>query len=120
MVAEIFCEKKSEVQNLVIHTDHNKLNNRSTNLKWSTQSESTAHQQNSPKVIAQKKSRFGKRANNPKGFKLNETRVMLLKKKIVRGVPTSTLAKQFKVSQMQILRIKNGKNWADVKASNYN
>ncbi len=115
LVAAYFCEKKSGNETLVIHLDFDKLNNVDSNLKWVTQIESTAHQQHSPLVIAEKKTRFGKRNFNSKLYKLTETRVMLIKKKILEGKSLRMLSKQFGVTQTQLLRIKRGENWGYVK-----
>ncbi len=115
LVAMYFLPPPSKTQKLVIHLDFEKLNNSAINLQWATQIESTAHQQNSPFVIAEKKTRFGKRNFNSKLYKLTETRVMLIKKKILEGKSLRTLAKQFKVTQTQLLRIKRGENWGYVK-----
>lgn len=117
VVAEYFCEKPSGNHNLVIHLDFNKLNNYYKNLKWVTQAESTAHQQNSPAVIADKKARPGRRPENSKVYKLTTTKVMLLKKKIREGKSLKLLSKQFKVTETQVLRIKRGENWKDIPAA---
>ncbi|MBY0424138.1 MAG: hypothetical protein K2Q22_00750, partial [Cytophagales bacterium] len=57
------------------------------------------------------------RSINTKNHKLNETRVMLIKKKINSGVSLRNLSKQFKVTETQLLRIKRGINWGDVVAA---
>lgn len=117
MVALNFCKKPSDHHIIVIHLDYNKLNNRFNNLKWATQTDSTTHQQNSPKVKAAKGNRKGKQVDGAKHYKLTETKVMLIKKKINQGVKLSSLSKQFKVSETQLLRIKRGINWGNVKAA---
>lgn len=38
-------------------------------------------------------------------------------KKLNKGAKLKTLAKIFKVSEMQISRIKNGENWAEIEAA---
>ena len=43
---------------------------------------------------------------------------MLMKKLINQGKPMKQLVKLFKVTDTQILRIKRGENWADIKAAN--
>ncbi|TZF86284.1 hypothetical protein FW774_04340 (plasmid) [Pedobacter sp. BS3] len=117
LVAEYFLEKPSPEHNLVIHHDFNKLNNHVDNLQWVTQAESSAHQQNSPAVIADKKNRPGRRPENSKVYKLTPTRVMLIKKKIAQGKSLRSLSKQFKVTETQLLRIKRGENWKDIPAA---
>jgi hypothetical protein len=117
MVAEYFLEKPSEKHNIVGHLNHIKLDNRAVNLKWMTKEENAAHQKKSPKVIEAKKNRFGKRYEDTKVCKLTSTKVMLIKKKLNKGAKLKTLAKIFKVSEMQISRIKNGENWAEIEAA---
>lgn len=116
LVAEYFCSKPSEKHAVVAHLDHDKLNNRSSNLKWMTREENFVHQQKSPIVIAGLKKR--KLAKNPKVAKLTVTKVMLLKKLLNQGKPLKTLVKQFKITDTQILRIKKGENWAEIPAAN--
>ena len=79
-----------------------------------TPDENYAHQQDSPHVIAEKKDRRNEKSRNSK---LTVTKVMLLKKLLNQGKPIRTLVKQFKVTDTQILRIKRGENWGDIKAA---
>ncbi len=117
LVAEYFLDKPTEKHNLVAHLNHNKLDNRADNLKWMTREENAAHQKTSPHVIEAKKERLGKRYEGTKVCKLTSTKVMLIKKKLNQGAKLKTLAKIFKVSDMQIHRIKTGENWSEVKAA---
>ena len=114
LVADYFLKKLSENHTIVAHLDYNKLNNRASNLKWMTHEENVVHQRSSPHVIADKENR---RARASKTSKLSLTKVMLLKKLLNEGKPVKSLIKQFKVSDMQIYRIKNGENWGDVPAA---
>ena len=114
LVAENFIQQPTSDHGIVIHLDFNKSNNHYSNLKWVTLTESIAHQQHSPFVVQEKLRRKGKRATYSKAFKLSESNVMLIKKKIIQGVPIKSLIKQFKVTQTQLLRIKRGENWGDV------
>ena len=115
LVAEYFCRKPSLSHTVVAHLDFNKLNNRSSNLKWMTREENFTHQQKSPAV----KEVQNRRKSNPntKVAKLTITKVMLLKKMLAQGKPLRTLVKQFKITDTQILRIKRGENWAEVPAA---
>lgn len=115
LVAEYFCQKPSAKHTVVAHLDYDKLNNRSSNLKWMTPEENVAHQQKSPLVIAGREER--KFSKNSKVAKLTVTKVMLLKKLLNEGKPLRTLVKQFKVTDTQILRIKRGENWSDIPAA---
>lgn len=116
LVAENFLTKENDDQQFVAHLDHDKLNNVVTNLKWMTREENIAHQQNSPHVIASKRLRKGsqKGGNNQK---LTTTKVMFLKKLLNEGKSISSLAKQFRVTETQIIRIKKNENWAHVEAA---
>jgi HNH endonuclease/Helix-turn-helix domain of resolvase/NUMOD4 motif len=114
LVADYFLKKPSENHTIVAHLDYDKLNNRASNLKWMTHEENVVHQRSSPHVIADKENR---RARASKTSKLSLTKVMLLKKLLNEGKPVKSLVKQFKVSDMQIYRIKNGENWGDVPAA---
>jgi HNH endonuclease len=112
LVAITFIEKPSEKHNLVAHLDYNKLNNHVSNLKWMTREENTLHQKSSPFVIKSKKEAIGNRKRT--NTKLTESKVMIIKKRINENVPLRTLAKNFKVSETQLLRIKRGINWGKV------
>lgn len=115
MVADFWCDKPSADHVLVIHKDFNKVNNHYTNLQWATMSDSIAHQQLSPNMIAEKaKRKDGTRKGNQK---LTVIRVMLIKKRLLEGRTMRQLAKQFKVTETQIARIKKGENWANVPAA---
>jgi hypothetical protein len=114
LVAQYFLKEPSEKQTVVAHLDYDKLNNRASNLKWMTHTENVEHQRSSPHVIADKENR---RQRTSKTSKLSVTKVMLLKKLLNEGKPVKSLVKQFKVSDMQIYRIKSGENWGDVPAA---
>jgi hypothetical protein len=114
LVADYFLKKPSENHTIVAHLDYDKLNNRASNLRWMTHEENVLHQRSSPHVIADKENR---RARASKTSKLSLTKVMLLKKLLNEGKPVKSLVKQFKVSDMQIYRIKSGENWGDVPAA---
>jgi len=118
LVAEYFLPKGTEVQTIVAHIDHDKLNNRASNLKWMTPEENYEHQKNSPLVIRESQERRHRRKENSRATKLTVTKVMLLKKMINQGKPMKQLVKQFKVTNTQIVRIKRGENWPDVEAAN--
>ncbi len=117
LVAEYFCDKPSDEHKQVTHLDHNRQNNRASNLKWVTQRELNIHQQKSPHVKAAKGSNKGKRNEESKHYKLTSTKVMLIKKRLNEGKTLAAIAKQFKVTAMQISRIKNGQNWSNVRAA---
>ena len=118
LVAEYFVNKPSDQYTIVAHIDHNKLNNRATNLKWMTPEENYQHQKTSPLVIKENQERRVRRKEHSRATKLTVTKVMLLKKMLNQGKPMKQLVKQFKITNTQIVRIKRGENWPDVQAAN--
>lgn len=118
LVAEYFLTKPSDEHIIVAHLDHDKLNNHVSNLKWMTQSEFYRHQRTNPEFIDARKN-ASERLNNAKltNAKLTAPKIMLIKKKINEGIKLRVLAKSFKVSETQLLRIKRGINWGHVEAA---
>jgi NUMOD4 motif/HNH endonuclease len=113
-VAKLFNKKGSPKHKYVIHVNHNKLDNKTSNLKWATLEEMTSHQQKSPAKLAYKKVQAGR----TEGLKLNATQVRNLKKLIAdpkRKATFRQLAEKFGVSEMTLYRIKSGENWSKVK-----
>lgn len=117
LVAEYFCHKPSPQHTTVGHSDYNKLNNYYTNLKWMTPEENFIHQQKSPHVIESKKNMHLRTTGTSKTHKLTVTKVMFIKKLINEGKSLRKLAKQFKVTETQLLRIKRGENWGYIQAA---
>ncbi len=115
-VAKAFLKRISNKYIIVIHLDFQKANNLLKNLKWATKDNQKLHEMKSPYVL---KARL-KRLNDPnvKGHKLTLAKAKELKKKIMdpkRTLSFSKLATQYKVSEMQIYRIKRGELWNRVK-----
>ena len=118
LVAEYFLTVRSTKKTIVAHLDFDKLNNDVKNLKWMTPAENYAHQQKSPYVIEERERRLVYGPAISKNIKLTVIKVMLLKKMLNEGRKNVTqLAKQFKVSDMQIIRIRRGENWSFVPAA---
>lgn len=117
LVAEYFLFNHKPTQTIVAHLDYNKLNNYVSNLKWMTPEENYAHQQKSPYVIKEKERRKFETNSNSKTAKLTVTKVMLLKKLLNQNKPVRQLVKQFKITDMQIYRIKRGENWGNIPAA---
>lgn len=116
IIGELFLEKTAPDQTQVIHLDHDRSNDRASNLKWVTRREMVAHHQNSPNVIQARIIRASKPRQGD-GHKLTVTQVMLLKKRLLdpnRKTRIKILAKQFGVSEMQLFRIKRGENWGHI------
>jgi len=125
LVAEQFIPKTSDEQTFVLHLDHNLSNDLFSNLKWATRQEMLLHQNTNPKVLISRqkgKKRLLKlhkaREKEGRGVKLTSTQVMLIKKMLSNPERTTRqkiIARQFGISEMQLYRIKSGKNWGQVK-----
>jgi hypothetical protein len=110
LVAEYFCNKGVKNASFVIHLDHKKENNKASNLKWVTQEVQIEHAKKDPNVLI--------RLNPDEGPKLTSDKVKKIKVALFKSKKQPTLkalARQFKVSDMQIHRIKTGENWGHVK-----
>lgn len=114
LVAISFVEKPTNEHKFVAHLDFDKLNNHHSNLKWMTSDENIKHQQNSPYVIKAKAIANINRPVRITRSKLTIHQVMLIKKQINEDVPLRKLAKRYKVSETQLLRIKRGINWSNI------
>jgi NUMOD4 motif len=113
-IAKLFVRKSSSRHKYVVHVNHNKLDNRSANLKWASQEEVASHQQKSPAKIAYKKVQ----ASRTVGLKLNAGQVKSIKKLIndpKRRITYKQLAKKYGVSEMTLYRIKSGENWGRIR-----
>lgn len=110
MVAKLFLDAKED-EKFVIHKDHDLTHNHVYNLQCVTQKELTKHQRSNPKRIEADK-------NKRRNYKLTETKVKLIKRRINdpnRRTRMKMIAKQFGVTTMQLYRIKSGENWGHVK-----
>lgn len=114
LVAMTFLEQPTKHHNFVAHLDFDKTNNHHSNLQWMTLDENIKHQQNSPYVIKAKVLANIDRPIRITRSKLTIHQVMVIKKRINENVPLSKLAKRYKVSETQLLRIKRGINWGNI------
>lgn len=118
-VAIAFLKKPSSKHNLIIHKDHNYLNDHDSNLQWVTKKEHRLHTTNSPNsIMARKKKAINKSSH---AHILNEKSVTALKKLVwdpKRKLSLKAIAEKFGVSEMQIYRIKTGQFWFHVKVEN--
>lgn len=114
MVAKHFLPAPPIDKNIVAHKDYNKLNNHVDNLCWMDLEENIAHQQKSPHVLESKLRRLQNKKQTITGLKLNSTQVIHIKLLLKKNKNVKELAKKFKVSEMQIRRIKSGENWSHV------
>ncbi|MBL7926567.1 MAG: helix-turn-helix domain-containing protein [Bacteroidia bacterium] len=107
LVAENFILKKSPKQKLVIHLDHDKTNNKQSNLQWANYSDVGRNQAKNPAFIA----RITKK---PSYSKLTSAKVRNIKTMLDKGQAAKLIAEKFDVSRVQIYRIKNGEVWNHV------
>lgn len=110
LVAQLFLKKKSSRHKFVIHLDHKKENNKVKNLKWVTLAEQIEHAKKDPIVIKQKRPTEGPKLT---AEKVREIKTRLFKSK--KQPTLKSLAKKYRVSDMQIFRIKSGENWSHIK-----
>ena len=111
-IAKLFIKRPGRSYKYVIHLDHDKKNNRVSNLRWATKEQMEAPQQKSPAKIAYKE----RQRNRTTGLKLNIAKVRSIKR-LLRNPGRRTMkqiAQQFGISEMQLYRIKNGENWGHV------
>ena len=113
LVAFYFLPAPQPEQSYVIHYDFNKQNNSVRNLQWATFEQMQHHQNQNPRVqMARKSSRKRKT-----GQKLTEKQVAKLKNVIHdpnRKRTFKQIANRYGISEMQLYRIKSGKNWGHV------
>ena len=116
-VAELYLDApKSNAHKFIIHTDFDKENNAVTNLSWATQEDLDERLKKHPKMILREFTKqFEDQIPQVKASKLTEMEVLHIKKRLKKGDSLKRLAKQFRVSDMQIHRIKTGENWGHVK-----
>ena len=112
-IARLFIKRPSNKHKYVIHKNHQKLDNRASNLRWATLEEMIDHQQKSPAKIAYKK----KQAERDSGLKLTATQVRRIKDMLNnqnRRLTIKQMAEKYDVSEMTMYRIKSGENWGRV------
>jgi hypothetical protein len=113
LVAHYFLSEPKPEQNYVIHYDFDKQNNSVKNLQWATREQSFQHMCHNPKVQHARENH----TRRSKGPKLTADQVKRLKKAIAdpdRKRTYAQIAKRYGISQMQLYRIKAGRDWAHV------
>lgn len=119
IVATAFIPKKNSKQKFVICKDYNYSNCMVANLKWATPEEHRNFVKSSPNnVKARLKKNYDKKK---KGLVLKTKEVIALKEQIwakKRKKSLKELAAKYRVSEMQIYRIKRGEIWFHVKVKN--
>jgi hypothetical protein len=109
IVAKHFIPKKSPKQTVVIHKDWKKMNNKVSNLEWSTITDAYAR----TAIQNQKLNRQTNRVTL--NAKLRRDQVIEIKKMLKGGALQKAVATKFKISEMQISRIAHGVSWGYVK-----
>jgi HNH endonuclease len=113
LVAQSFLPAPQKGEKVVIHFNYKKSDNRYTNLGWATIAEASAHAQGSPLVKKARKLAAEKGIGG--NTKLTIEKVQEIKSLLAHGKTLKEIAANYKVSDMQIYRIKTGENWKHVK-----
>lgn len=95
---------KVDGKEFVNHIDGNKLNNHASNLEWVTSSENTIH------GLSLGIMNTAKGIQKP-NTKLDEAKVLSIKKRLLSGHRMTDIAKDFSVSSTNIQAIKENKTW---------
>lgn len=117
-VAKAFLPKSSPKKTMLIHKDHNYLNDSASNLKWATPEEHRQHVTFSPNAIRSRKKRAYTESPTSKIF--NEKKAREVKKLIwdpKRKLTYKQIADKYKVSEMQIYRMKSGELWFHIRVA---
>ncbi|MBN8835108.1 MAG: hypothetical protein ABS68_10040 [Niastella sp. SCN 39-18] len=117
LVAQYFLPKPGARHEVVAHLNHNKQDNRVTNLKWMTLAENYEHQKKSPLVIKDKILRRTRERDLTNTAKLSVNDVKKLKKLLKKPGSLAPLANRFNITETQVLRIKRGENWKNIPAA---
>ncbi len=115
LVAYYFLPEPKPGEEYVIHFDFDKQNNSVKNLQWVNQEVMLQHQNRNPHV-QHARTHHSKRSKGPK---LTDKQVKRLKAAINdpnRKRTYQQIAKRYGISEMQLYRIKSGKNWGHVEA----
>ena len=118
-VAKAFVKQPSPKHKLVIRKDHNYLNDNPANLQWVTAREHRRHVSQSPKALLARKKRAITVSSTAKVFDEKTAREV---KKLIwdpkRKLTYKQIAKKYRVSEMQIYRLKSGELWYHVRVEN--
>lgn len=113
LVAKYFLPRPQKNQTVVIHSNYKKTDNHFYNLQWATVKEASAHAQGSPAVKRVKKLRQENGISGNAKLTIADIkgiRILLKENKTLKEI-----AAKYKVSDMQIHRIKTGENWSNIK-----
>jgi hypothetical protein len=109
LLAEVWLPKPSKKQTFVTHLDGNLKNNHISNLAWMAK-EQLEEQHRLLKAKMPSKKRVGQITYS----KLKVRDVIAIKKMLQNGVQNVDIARMFRISDMQVTRIKRGENWGHV------
>ncbi len=111
LVARAFLPKPAKGKIFVIHKNYIKTDNAVSNLRWANQKEVEKHAEKNPAVMKSRKLRM------TVGHKLNIARVKEIKQ-LLRNpgkLTMKAIARKYRISEMQLFRIKRGENWGHVR-----
>lgn len=109
LVAQYFIPKDSKNKTAVVHIDWDKKNNHYKNLKWATHADVFRRNEKKYKGV-----RDAFRGSNTFNSKISKADVRAIRKLLEEGIKQKKIAKKFKISEMQVTRIKRFDNWKDV------
>lgn len=117
LVADYFLKQPDPSRSMVIHLNHDKKDNRVSNLRWASQEEVALHNMENPAVVAAKQKAKENPIRQKKGLKLTLMQVKQIKHTLAnpkRKLTYKQMAEKYGISEMAITRIKNGENWGYV------
>lgn len=103
LVAKVFYPLSEFLGGQVLHLDDNKLNNHYLNLRWGTQSQNMK--------MAYKNNKISKKGSKHHLAKLDESKVLEIRKRLSLGQGVIFLSKQYGVCHQTISNIKLKKSW---------
>lgn len=102
LVAEAFCSGRDREKQEVNHKDHDKTNNRASNLEW------VSRRANMTYAARHGRMAHGENAGNSK---LTEHQVREIRRRVSGGESRVSIARDFPVGDTQIGRIARGQAW---------
>jgi len=106
-VAKNFVKQKTKKHMFILHKNHDKENNRKSNLVWATEDKWKAHLKLRPGYAESMRKRR-------KSYKLTESKVRTIKKMLQKGKVKQHIAERYGITATQVRRIETGENWAHV------
>jgi len=106
-VAKYFVKQKTSKHLFILHKDHDKENNKHSNLKWATEDQWKKDLKTRPGYAASMKKRR-------KSYKLTESKVRAIKMMLKKGKVKQNIAAKYGITATQVRRIETGENWGHV------